>query len=262
MKALLNRLKLPEVRQLALDAPESLQVHRRLIYGKTFLRRLYTEHYRGFLDLFAPPLNDKLLVEIGSGAGFIKELHPGVVTTDIVAGEGIDKICWAHQLPFADASVDGIFMQNVLHHLADARRFFDEVQRCLKPGGKLMMIEPANSLWHRLILKLYQHEPFDEKAGWELPPGGRLSQANVALPWIIFHRDRARFEADFPLLHIDTLRPHTPFIYILSGGLTFRPFLPSWSYTLVRTVEKMVMATPLKHGFGIFQTVVLSKSAR
>jgi hypothetical protein len=37
-----------------------------------------------------------------------------------------------------------------------------------------------------------------DAADWSFPAVGPLSGANGALPWILFERDRARFEREFP----------------------------------------------------------------
>src|SRR5262245_8442538 len=40
------------------------------------------------------------------------------------------------QLPFADASLDGILLSGVVHHLPDPSRCAAEVFRVLRPGGR------------------------------------------------------------------------------------------------------------------------------
>ena len=45
------------------------------------------------------------------------------------------------RLPFADSSLDLIYIQHVLHHIGDAERALIEVRRCLRPGGVLFLIE-------------------------------------------------------------------------------------------------------------------------
>lgn len=45
------------------------------------------------------------------------------------------------RLPFADASLDMIYIQHVLHHIGNVDRALDEVRRCLRPGGVLFLIE-------------------------------------------------------------------------------------------------------------------------
>jgi SAM-dependent methyltransferase len=46
------------------------------------------------------------------------------------------------QLPFADASFDGVLLGGVLHHLPDPSRCAAEIMRILKPGGKFVAFDP------------------------------------------------------------------------------------------------------------------------
>ena len=68
-------------------------------------------------------------------------------TSDVIELPGVDKCFSALDMPFEDDSVDAFFMFDVLHHINDSAGFFAELNRCLKNGGKAVMIEPANTLW-------------------------------------------------------------------------------------------------------------------
>jgi ubiquinone/menaquinone biosynthesis C-methylase UbiE len=45
------------------------------------------------------------------------------------------------RLPFADNSLDMIYIQHVLHHIGDIRRALVETRRCLRQGGVLFLVE-------------------------------------------------------------------------------------------------------------------------
>jgi SAM-dependent methyltransferase len=45
------------------------------------------------------------------------------------------------QLPFADGSLDMVYVQHVLHHIGDVDRALQEVRRCLRPRGIFFLIE-------------------------------------------------------------------------------------------------------------------------
>jgi SAM-dependent methyltransferase len=45
-----------------------------------------------------------------------------------------------YDLAFADASMDVVFISSAFHHASNALRLLTEVDRVLKPGGKLMLI--------------------------------------------------------------------------------------------------------------------------
>lgn len=49
----------------------------------------------------------------------------------------------ALELPFADATFDVVWMQNVGMNIADKRKLYDEIHRALKPGGRYVFQEIA-----------------------------------------------------------------------------------------------------------------------
>jgi len=258
----------PETRNIkSLDDPATTLLHAQIIQKKPFFKRLYVDFYKQFEKVgWALPTSDrgvqstpydKVLVELGSGGGFIKEVLPNVTTSDILDLPNVDQVFSVIEMPFDKESVDAFFMLDVLHHIADPRAFFREALRCLKPGGKIVMIEPANTPWSRFIYKNFHHELFDTQAQWEQQEVVPLSQGNGALPWIIFSRDRKIFEEEFPTLRIVSIRNHTPLRYLLSGGLTLRQLVPSFTYPLFKAVEYLLF--PLNNLLGMFQTIELQK---
>jgi len=169
----------------------------------------------------------------------------------------VDKVFSASKIPFEDGSVGAFLMIDVLHHITEPRVFFTEAARCLEVSGKIVMIEPANTLWARFIYRNFHHELFETQADWTLEAGGPLSVGNGALPWIIFSRDRKIFESQFPSLKIIAIRNHTPFRYLLSGGLSYRQLVPSFTYQLVKALEFAL--SPFNDWLGMFQTIELEK---
>ncbi len=244
-----------------LDDPETILFHAKLISEKPFLRKLYADYYALFQARLKPiSFRPGVCVELGSGGGFLKEIIPEVITTDVHLGPGIDRIVYADHLPFSPGEVKALLLLNVLHHLADPAAFLKEAERVLMPGGRVIMIEPFNSLWGRFFYKFLHHEPFNEKATqWQQQDMGRLSTSNQALAWIIFHRDRQLFEEKFPLLRLQDVKPHTVMCYLLSGGLSSDWSAPVASYPFFRWLDQR-----LEHFqtlFPVFQTVCLEKIA-
>ena len=230
--------------------------HQAIIREKTFLRQLYTEFYARFRDC-VPMAESQVLVELGSGGGFISDVMPDVITSDVLQLPTVDVNFSALSMPFGSDTVDGFFMVDVFHHLSEPRAFLREVTRCLRPGGRLVMIEPANTLWSRFIYRYLHHEPFDPSAGWGFESRTPLSSANSALAYIVFCRDQGVFERDFPSLKILALSVHTPLRYLLSGGVSLRQFVPGFAYPLVKGVEALL--SPLNRCLGMFMTVELRK---
>ncbi len=251
-----NALALPETAGLDLDAPELTARRRAVIRGKPFLRRIYLEWYAALLGALPP---DGRILEIGSGGGFLQELRPGLLTSDILPVPGLDVVLDARHLPFPQGALDGVAMVNVLHHIPDPSAFFDEAARCVRPGGAVAMLEPWVTPWSRLVYTRLHHEPFAPQAAeWRLSGQGALSDANGALPWILFQRDRARFENRHPQWRIRILRPCMPFRYLLSGGVSMRALAPAGSFALWRALEDLL--SPWMNLLGMFALIVLERT--
>ena len=259
MSRWVNWLKLPQINDVQnLDAQSTTLLHAKIIQAKPFLRNLYLDLYDVIKKAIPTETsNNRVLVEVGSGGGFIKEVIPNVITSDIMQLPNLDLCFSVLRMPFDDHSVDACCMIDVLHHIPDTLAFFREMERCLVSGGKIIMIEPANTLWGRFIHQNFHHEPFDPSKGWGFASGGRLSCANGAIPWIVFYRDRARFEREFPSFKIQKLQPHTPFRYLVSGGVSMRQLLPSFTYKMIKGFEKSL--SPLHRYLGMFLTVEIQK---
>lgn len=226
----------PLTKGLDIDDPRTTHLRLRVIQGKAFLRQIYSEWYQAIVD--SVPSGNGAVLEIGAGGGFMSEFIPNLITSEVFYCPNVQAIIDGLQLPFVSQSLRGIVMTNVLHHLAQPRRFFAEATRCVQAGGVVAMIEPWVSSWSRFVYTRLHHEPFDpECLSWELPTSGPLSGANDALPWIIFGRDRIKFAQEFPCWQIKLIRPIMPFRYLLSGGVSLRAFAPGWSFGLWREVE-------------------------
>ncbi|HXC03343.1 MAG TPA: class I SAM-dependent methyltransferase [Bacteroidia bacterium] len=239
-----------------LDDPRATLAHREIILRKPFLKKVYLEWYATFKAVADQFPGGKLL-EIGSGGGFLKEIIPTVITSDILPLDCCERVFSAEQMPFQDGELQAIFMLNVFHHIPHPWMFLKEAQRVLSAGGKIVMIEPANSTFSRFIYQTFHHEPFDITGGWEIESSGPLSGSNQALPYIYFERDSDKFSKEFPSLHIKHLEYHTPLRYLISGGVSMRALVPSWSFGFFRGLEQLFSG--LSRKTGMFMTVELEK---
>ncbi|HXC06170.1 MAG TPA: class I SAM-dependent methyltransferase [Bacteroidia bacterium] len=239
-----------------LDDPRATLAHKDIILRKPFLKKVYGEWYATFKAVADQYPNGKLL-EIGSGGGFLKELIPNVITSDILPLECCEMVFSAEEMPFADNELQAIFMLNVFHHIPKPWMFLKEAQRVLAKGGKVVMTEPANSNFSRFIYQKFHHEPFVPEGGWEIESSGPLSGSNQALPYIYFERDKEKLAKEFPSLRINKLEYHTPLRYLLSGGVSMRALVPSWSFGFFRGVEHLF--SPFSRKTGMFVTIELEK---
>lgn len=254
----LNKLfKLPEIEIIKdLNSREALEVEQKIINSKPFLKSLYRDFYNIFKSASDIP-SGGLKVEIGSARGFIKEIIPDVITSDIESLDHVDLTFDASKMPFGNNSISIFYMQNSLHHIRNPLQFFEEAQRCLMNKGKILIIEPFSSLLSNFIYSSFHHENFDLKIKNPIAGSDYLSCPNQALASIIFIKEKEIFKTRFPDLKIKKIESHTPFVYLLSGGVRYKQLVPSFSYRLFKVIEKLFI--PLNNMLGMFVTIELVK---
>lgn len=255
----------PLTRDLAIDDPATTLHRREIIKEKGFLKSLYIDWYCQIAaSLPEEIIHRGTILEIGSGASFLKEFIPKLITSEVFPIKGIDRVIDARRLPFDSDSLDAIVMTDVFHHIQDVTFFLEEAVRCLRPSGRLLMIEPWKNSWSSWVYKNLHHELFDtEQDWWKLSPlagssevAKPLSFANSAIPWMVFERDQKLFRKHFPDLKIDKITPQMPFVYLLSGGVSLRGSFPQFSYRVFRFLESIC----LEERFGMFARIEISKA--
>jgi SAM-dependent methyltransferase len=203
-------------------ASDQLADHRSMWDRKPVLRLVYDDFY----DRIAAACRDGLTIEIGGGIGNLKRRLTQVVATDIQSTPWLDCVADAQRLPFADACAANIVMVDVLHHLEFPVVFFREAARVLRPGGRVLMVEPAITWGSTLFYRLFHHEPVRTAAD-VLKDGGPDPRrdpydSNQAIPTLIATRDRDRFHRLCPALRIARVQWFSLAAYPLSGG--FQPW--------------------------------------
>ncbi len=247
----------PLARGLDLDAPENTLQRAQLIQDKSFLKQFYQDGYRSIAALLPPQVKGPV-VELGSGGGFLKGIIPDLITSEVLKIPIVDLIFNGQSMPFKRTSLRAIVMMDVFHHIPRPGRFLAQAADAAKPGGRIIMIEPWVTAWSRFVYRYVHHEPFDvEVKDWKINAGGPLSGANSAIPWIVFDRDRKKFEWRFPQWRIRQIKLHTPFCYLLSGGVTYKNFLPGACYKFCRQFEFRLQ--PLNPHIAMFATIVLQR---
>jgi SAM-dependent methyltransferase len=131
------------------------------------------------------------IVEIGTGAGFstnfLKEFK--YLKTDAIDTGIQDALVDAQDLPFDDDSLDVIFGIDVFHHISRPFQFLEEVSRCLKQDGRLILIEPAITPFSWPVYKFLHPEPMKWRVAVTKDfqfSGSNVMDANNALPSLIF----------------------------------------------------------------------------
>ncbi|MEC7276634.1 MAG: methyltransferase domain-containing protein [Bdellovibrionota bacterium] len=260
--SILNLLRHPlAAHNRNLDDEETDSIHRDIIISKPFLIKIYALFYKKILIEFkSKNLNDLKIIEVGAGGFNSNYFHPSIITTDLVTTPHIKETQDAQKLRYEDNSLDGIILIDVLHHIPKPKMFFEEAQRCLKKGGKLIMIEPYYSAWGSLVYKNLHHEPWYDIEDWDIPQtsGGRLSDANMLMPHNIFIRDIEKFKNEYKGLDVYEIEKINCFYYLISGGLSYISLLPGFLAPLIFFAEKLL--TPFYKWLAMHMVIKIEKN--
>ncbi len=239
------------------EAVQKVVAHRNRLVATPFLRQLYGEWYERFIaEMENLPAGMK--IELGASQGFFKQMAPSIVSTDSIPLPTNDLTFSPLSMPFNADSVSGIFMVDTFCHMTDTHAFLTEAQRVLKPGGKIIMVEPACSLWGRVANRWFCRRSFDRKGAWANALSAAYKRTNSALAWIVFERDRSRFQEQFPDLSISSVEYHTPLRYFLGGGSCIgHPFVPQSSYSFFCDADAWL--SERSPNWSMFMTIVVEK---
>jgi SAM-dependent methyltransferase len=229
---------------------------------KPALRVIYRDYHRRLLN--ACPLGRVL--DIGGGSAHVKQYRNDVISADILPFPGIDLVCDAHALPFADGAFSGILMLDVLHHLERPVDFLREAARVLRPGGVLAMIEPGMTALSFPFYRYMHQEPADLRADPFRPVNTRVDKdpwdSNQAIPTLLFARERNTSEVlrRVPNLKLAKLDWLSVIAYPLSGGFKNWCLVPAGAAEwLIRMEDHLPRGVRQHAAFRLF--VVLERIA-
>ena len=236
-------LEEPLLRGVAPGSKRFFELQRRIIRERPLMRSVYELWYRLLLEdeCSVPGEPDAgLLLELGSGGSTLKELCPRVVTSDVTEGVA-ERTIDGRELPFEDGTLRAIFATHVFHHIPDVERFLAEVERTLVPGGVLALIDVPHTPFARFFFDRFHPEPYDDAMpGWRFEQADTMLDANQALSWIVFERDRERFAERFPTLAVERTDWLPWLSYVLSGGVTRRNLVPGFLAPIVRATDRLL----------------------
>ncbi len=244
------------------DSEEMLSIHSKVLYEKKMMRSVFSEFYDTCIDLdnkyFSSSKSKR--VEIGAGVSFFKKKYPEIISTDIKKAENLDMVVDAQNMPFENESVRAIYGINCFHHFPNPDLFFNELDRVLVKGCGCILIDPYyGTIAKHFYKKIFDTETFDmAQKDWVNESLGFMNGANQALSYIVFKRDKKKFEEKFPSLEIVLQKPLNNYMrYILSGGLNFRQVLPSFFSPVIKFFEFIFI--PFNSIFALHHIIVIRK---
>lgn len=201
------------------------------------------------------------ILEIGSGIGVARAYFPGLVTSDIVATEFVDRAVSAYAIPAEQWN--NLIAFDMLHHLQEPLRFLESAAKALAPGGRIVLAEPAGTWWGCHFYRWFHHEPcrpndvqppFSFKAD---PDGGF---ANMGIGYALFNREREAMATVLKSHQLDlvSVRYRDLLAYPATGGFSRRALFPAIAMRAIMAVEHTFPQFVMRH-LGLRMIVVLEK---
>ncbi len=215
--------------------------------------------YKEWYELISDQLSNSegINLELGCGASFINETIKNIIKSDVFLNSNTDLKIDAMEVGLKyDHEISNLILVNVFHHISNPELFLRSAEKSLLIGGRLIMIEPSNNFWSRLVYRFVGHEKFDtEQIDWEFESNDPLLDSNQAMSWIIFKRDYKKFKKLFPKFSLLRRKSMMPFSYLLSGGHTYNTKVGKIFIKIIRRIERMFF----DNQFGIFDLVCIEK---
>jgi SAM-dependent methyltransferase len=207
-------------------------------------------------------------IEVGCGTGVSKEYIKSdkYFISDYTDNDWLDyKMIDALSTGFEDNTFDFIISSNMVHHVPYPIKFFDEMERIIKPGGKLIIQEINCSLSMQYLLRIMRHEGFDftinvfDKSIICTDPND-LWSANCAIPNLLFD-NKEKFESNVKNFKIIEYSYSEFFTFINSGGVISKTFFIPLPIFLLKIVDQIdILLTKLfPKIFALQRQIVLEK---
>lgn len=131
-------------------------------------------------------------LSVGGGPG---RFHGRLTNVNFVRDPNVDVVGDAHALPYRTGSVDAIFCEAVLEHVADPPRAVAEMHRVLKVGGWVWAATPFLAAYHAYPAHFHNftlegHEALFRNAGFSIAASGPCVGPAQALTDLVVHAAR------------------------------------------------------------------------
>ena len=137
---------------------------------------------------------DDIGLEVGAGPGLSKEFirNNNLKISDFSNHKHLDyKNVDAQDTKFRENSYNFVIASNMIHHIPYPMKFFKEMHRILKKGGKLIIQDACCSIMFQIVTIIMRHEGYDfTKDVWSesvpITDEEDLWAGNIAVPHLIF----------------------------------------------------------------------------
>lgn len=231
---------------------------RRIIWERKYAIRAC---YGGWYERIRPYIVEGSSLEVGSGSGNFKSFWPELMVSDVVETAYVDLVADAEMLPVEAGSLSNLVVIDLLHHLSDPHAFFDQAGRVLRPGGRILMIEPYITPLSWVCYRALHHEDVWFGGYQRMPDKIDPWQGNLAMMNVLLAGGRKRWAERHPSLVIVKQQLFGILDFQLAGG--FKPYTFAGDprlYDLVLRLDGALDWLGWLCGFRVF-CVIENKSA-
>ncbi len=222
------------------------------------LRSVYEDIFRAMAaECLAGPK-----LELGSGIGVAGEKIPDLVSSDLVKTEFVDRAVSAYEIPAE--SWASILAMDTLHHLQRPFDFFKSAATALRPGGRIVLMEPAGTGFGARFYRRFHHEPCvpeEIQPPFGFPTDGNGEFANMGMGVGLMERQRAETASRLAALglRIKSVYYRDLFAYPLSGGFSNPAWLPAWALKVVMAIEHKLPQSVMRR-LALRMVIVIEKT--
>jgi SAM-dependent methyltransferase len=221
------------------------------------LRAVYGNIFR---DMAARRIEGPSL-ELGSGIGVAAEAIPELVTSDVVKTEYVERAVSAYEIPPENWA--NLMAMDTLHHLQRPMDFFTSAAQALRPGGRIILMEPAGTSWGRIFYRWFHHEPCipaEIIPPFEFPADDNGEFANMGMGQGLLRCERREFETRLAAMGLKVVAvDYRDFLaYPATGGFSNRAILPASCLNVIMAIERLVPQFLIRI-FGLRMVIVVER---